>query len=405
VKQVKILFIIVFSLIGLILASCIPGGEQPAQGWPGTAINEGIVYSGSVDGSVVAVNSSTGNLEWSYTIATIAAPASVLSCGQASAPTAIYGTPVVDGDLVYIGSYSGKLLALNPSARSQYLPFPQVRNEEWLYPRTNEVIGGIVGSAVVDEEAVYVTSSDGSVYSLDKEFGDLNWKSKRLAEEGEEKLWMSPEVPDDTIYVSTYDGHIYALSAKTGDLLPWAFESESGSFASAPVIYKDTIFVGSFDNKLYAIKIGDGKPSWNFTGGKWFWAAPVVNEGVVYAGCLDGKIYALNAETGEALWQFESRDPGGKPVPIVSSPVLMDNLLIVADESGNIYVFDMNDKPQDKELVPLKTMSINAVVKGSFCAQEGIVYIRAQDNYLYALDIDRGGLDWKLSLTTETTEE
>ncbi|GAG10450.1 unnamed protein product, partial [marine sediment metagenome] len=191
--------------------------------------------------------------------------------------------PVVDGELVYIGSYSGKVLALSTSARSQYLPFPQVRNGEWLYPRTNEIIGGIVGTPVdtlvVGEEAIYVTSSDGRVYSLDREFGDLNWESDVLVEEGEKKLWTSPAVPGDTIYVSTYDGHIYALSVKTGDLLPWAFESGAG-FASAPVIYKDTIFVGSFDNKLYAIKISDGKPSWNFTGGKWFWAAPVVNEGV-----------------------------------------------------------------------------------------------------------------------------
>jgi outer membrane protein assembly factor BamB len=404
VKQVKILFLIAFSVLSLILASCVPGGGQPAQGWSGTAYHDGIVYSGSMDGKVVAVNSSTGNLEWSYTIAPVAAPSSVLSCGQASAPAALYATPVVDGDLVYIGSYSGKVLALSISARSQYSPFPQVRDGEWLYPRTNEIIGGIVGTPVgtpvVGEEAIYVTSSDGRVYSLDREFGDLNWESDVLVEEGEKKLWMAPGVPGDTIYVSAYDGHIYALSAETGDLLPWAFESEAG-LASSPVIYEDTIFVGSFDNKLYAIKISDGKPSWNFTGGKWFWATPVVNEGVVYAGCLDGKIYALNAETGQELWQFESRDPGGKPVPIVSSPVVMDNLLIVADESGNIYVFDMNDNPQDGELVPLKTMTINAVVLGSFCAQEGTVYVRAQDNHLYALDIDRGGLDWKLSLTTE----
>jgi outer membrane protein assembly factor BamB len=309
-----------------------------------------------------------------------------------SACFSYYGTPIVDGDIVYVGSYSGKVLALNTVARSQDLPFPQTRYGEWEWdsPGTNAGSNAIVAGLVMSDAALYVSSSNGRVYSLDKEFGDLNWESDILYE----KLWTSPAIQGDTLYVSTYDGHIVTLSVETGDLLPGFFESESG-FASHPVIYENTIYVGSFDNKLYAVKIGASELSWSFPGGNWFWAAPLVSEGVVYAGCLDGKVYAIDAQTGERLWEFDAGNP------MVSSPVLMDNLLIVADELGSVYVFDLNAELGDKAIVPLKIISVGAVVEGSLFAQEGLVYIRAQDNWAYVLDIDRGGLSWKSPLTIE----
>jgi outer membrane protein assembly factor BamB len=397
-KQPKILFLAVIALLPLTLVSCATWGTQAAGGWSGTAVHEGTIYVGTMDGRVVAINSSTENLKWSYTTAPVTAPSSGLSCGQTSAATAIYGTPVVDGDIVYIGTYSGQVLALNMLARSQNLTFPQQRYGEWEWdcPIDNAKSNAIVADLLVREDAIYVSSSNSRLYSLDKEFGDLNWESKVL-DETHRKLWTSPAIQGNTLYISTYDGYIYALSIVTGELLNWSFESETG-FASSPVIYGDTIFVGSFDRYLYAVKIGTDVPTWKFPheepAGNWFWASPVVNEGIIYAGCLDGRIYAIETETGGKLWEFDAGNP------IVSSPVLMDNLLIVTDESGTVYVFDLSAEFGD-EAAPLKTISIDADVRSSFSAQEGLVYIRGEDNHLYVVDIDRGGVSWEFDLTIE----
>jgi len=397
-KKSKILFLVIIALLPLILVSCISGGTQSAKGWPGTTVHDGIIYAGSTDGRVVAINSSTENLEWSYSMAPVTAPSSGLSCGQTSAPTAIYGTPLVDRDIVYIGTYSGQVLALNMLARSQNLTFPQQRYGEWNWdcPIDNAKSNAIVADLLLSEDAIYVSSSNGRVYSLDKEFGDLNWESKIL-DEKHRKLWTSPVIQGNTLYVSTYDGHIYALSLEMGELLDWYFESEAG-FASSPVIDEDTIFLGSFDRYLYAVKIGSDLPMWKFPeekqAGNWFWASPIVNEGIVYAGCLDGRVHAIEAKTGGKLWEFDAGSA------IVSSPVLMDNLLIVTDESGTVYVFDLSAELED-EAAPLKTISIGADVRSSFCAQEGLVYIRGEDNWIYVVDIDRGTVSWKVSLTIE----
>jgi outer membrane protein assembly factor BamB len=369
-KQPKILFLVVIVLLPLMLVSCI-GASQPTGGWGGPTLDEGIIYAGTRDGRVVAINASAQELEWEWPDTT-------------GLRGLIYTTPIVHGELLYVGTYSGQLYALTLDRGS----------ERWVYPRTGS-IGAIVGRPVLANETIYVTSSDGRVYALDATYGDLKWKSEPLAD----KLWTSPTVVGSTLYVSTFDGHIYALLTETGELLDWSFEAQAG-FTSSPAVYEETIYVGSFDRYLYAIEMGSNVSMWKFPeekpAGNWFWASPVINEGIVYAGCLDGKVYALEAETGEKLWEFDAASS------IVSSPVLMDNLLLVADESGTVSVFDLSTQFAD-EAVPLKVVSIGAAVRSSFCAQDGLVYIRGEDNSIYVVDIERGEIahGWPLSLVTE----
>lgn len=388
-KQVKIIALIVIALLSLTLVSCIPGTGQPTGGWSGAAVRDGIIYVGSRDGKVVAINSSTRSQQWDYTIIP---------------STSIYTTPIVDGDLVYVGTYNGIVLALNTSARVEDLPFPQARYGEWEWycPIENAKSNAIVADLAMSEDALYVASSNGRVYSLDKGSGDENWKREDIPvlTENAEKLWNSPVIQGNTLYVSTFDGHIYTLSAETGQLLDWSFEAEAG-FASAPVIYEDIIYVGSFDRHLYAATIGSDVPLWKFPqekpAGNWFWASPIINEGIVYAGCLDGKLYAIEAKTGEELWEFDAESP------IVSSPVLIDNLLIVGAESGNVYVINpetgVGERIKNRENSDKPT--INDQIRASLCAHEGLVYVRGEDNQLYIVDIGNKEVSQPIPLTVE----
>ncbi len=367
-KQPKLLSLIAIALLSLVLVSCgFSGRAAVSGGWAGTAFVDGIIYAGSRDGRVMAINASSKDIQWYY---------------ATDAP--VYTTPIVDGDLVYVGTYSGRVYALTISRGI----------ERWIYPRAGS-IGAIVGRLVVANSTMYVSSSDGRVYALDMTYGDLRWKSEPLAD----KLWTSPVIQGDTLYVSTLDGNIYALSVETGELLDWFFESEAG-FASSPVIYGETLFLGSFDRRLNAIEIGSDVPAWKFPregpAGNWFWAPPVVHRGIVYAGCLDGKLYAIEAQTGAELWVFDA----GKP--IVSSPVLLGELLIVIDESGVVYVFDLLAGSGDRAVL-LRTIPIGAGVRSSFSAHNGLVYVRGENNSVYVVDIDQGEVveGWPVSLAIE----
>jgi len=386
-KQPKKLFLVAIALLPLILTSCsLFGGAPVSRGWAGTAFRDGIIYVGTKDGRVVAINASTQSQQWDYTV-----------------NSAIYTTPIVDGDLVYVGTYSGQVLALSTLARSQNLTFPQQRYGEWEWdcPTGKGKSNAIVADLAMSEDALYVASSNGRVYSLDKGTGDENWKREDIPVLAE-KLWTSPVIQGDTLYVSTFAGHVYALSVETGESLNWSFKSDAG-FASSPVIYEGAIYAGSFDRHLYAVKIGSNVSMWKFPqekpAGNWFWASPLVNEGIIYAGCLDGKLYAIEAETGEKVWEFDTGDP------IVSSPILMDNLLIVANEAGNVYVINPQTGNSERIQNPLSSNSnaptINTQIKASFCAYGGLVYIRGEDNQLYVVNIETKIVSKPISLTTQ----
>ena len=385
-KQPKILIVILIALLPFTLVSCLPGGTQSAGGWAGTTIHDGIIYVGTRDGRVVAINSSTESIEWAYSIPSTPQSGG-LSCGETTAPTAIYTTPIVDMDMVYIGTYSGEVYALNIGDG----------DSKWVYPPKGEgYIGAVVGRPIIANGIIYVSSSDGNVYAVNTTNGKFKWKTDDTLAD---KLWTSPTIEDDTLYVSTLDGHIYALSSENGEL-DWSFEADAG-FTSSPVIYENAIFIGSFDRYLYAINISSDVPMWKFPeekpAGNWFWAAPVISEGIVYAGCLDGTVYAIEAGTGENVWEFNAGSP------IIASPLLMDNLLMVAAESGNVYVVNhetgVGERIENRENGDKPT--IDTEIKASLCAHEGMVYVLGEDNQLYAVDVDVGAVIWSLNLAVE----
>ncbi len=382
--RIFISFGILFLFV-LTSGGCI-GGQQKPQGFSGVTAYEGGLYLGSMDGKVIAVDPSTRSEVWSLTFTM---PSKGMSCGSSSTSAYIYSTPLVINGMVCVGIYNGKVLMINPSARSQNLDFPQARSEEWIFPRTDDVIGPVVGSQVEVDNTIFVCSSDGRVYALDVTYGDEKWKSEPLGL----KLWITPVVEEGKVYVSTFEGYIYTLSAEDGSLLPWEFKAEVG-FVSSPMLYEDIILVGSFDRNLNAVRIGDDEPLWTIPGGDWFWSTPVVKDGVVYAGCLDGKLYAIDAKTGNSLWEFNTRE-NIEDDRIVSSPIFVGDLLVVACESGEMYVLNSTDG------VLMDAISIGHPVLGSLCTKDGIVYVRAQDNSLYAVDVEKGKISWELALTVE----
>ena len=371
-KRLGALFFFVMTLLPLLVVSCL-GGGQLVGGWAGVAAHDGVIYLGTRDGRVVAVNASA--------IAENASAQALLWEWPEGSGTRslLYATPVVSGELVYVGTYDGRLYALT-GARGV---------ERWVYPRSGS-IGSIVAKPVVADDSIYVTSSDGRVYALDITYGDLKWRSEPLGG----KLWTSPAVTDDAVLVSTFDGLIYALSKDTGQLLDWYYKSQAG-FASSPVVHEGIIYVGSFDNSLYGIRIGHNESAWRFSGARWFWAAPLVHNATVYAGCLDGKVYAVESNTGRKLWEFDT----GKPV--VCSPVVVDDVLIVVNEAGNVYVIDPETGIGERigNASNGGESSINARVRAACCAADGLVYVRAEDNKLYVINVAERRVSEPIPLT------
>lgn len=380
-KKDKVLFIIGLLLaVGLIGAGCV-GIKSTPEGGSGVAVAGGTLYVAPVlrtaggglgcepqpsVGKLISMDTS-GAQQWEVSLEPSARAGGGFGCAPASVPVAIYGTPAVNGGLVYVGGYNGIVYALNSNSGAL----------RWVYPRQGS-LQPIIGGLVVAGDKVFFGNSDGKVYALDAETGDKKWEFAT-----EDKLWSTPFVDGDTLYIGSFDKRLYALNTADGSE-KWVFEAE-GAITSTPIIYNDALYFGSFDRHLYAVRVEDGSLKWKFMGGNWFWASPAASGNNIYAGCLDGKVYVVDAESGSEVAEINLERP------ISSSPAVVGGSVIVATEAGKVYAIENN---QRREL-----RTLEAKVLAPLYTSNGVVYVHAENDKLYALNVQSGAELWALSLS------
>ena len=370
---------VILVLVGVTVSGCAPIGGQP-RGWSGGTIADGTLFFGSMKGKLVALNTSDGSLLWNPFTLETSRPSGGFGCAPASTTVAIYGTPAVAEDLVYVGGYSGKIYAINSDSGAL----------RWVYPREGN-FEPVIGGLEVAWGKVYIGGSDGKVYALDAETGDWKWDFQTGG-----KIWSTPAIDRDTLFIGSFDKKLYALNAENGSKR-WEFKTE-GAIVSTPVVYNNTVYFGSFDRHLYAVDATDGSLEWKseVEAGSWFWTRPVAFNNIVYAPCLDGKVYALNAESGHEV--VNAIDLGS---PVSSSPVLVDSSIIIATEGGKIYSLDTGNN-QKRQLADVKELADEElIIYSPLVASEGIVYVHAQTkkygSLVYALDAQTGVAKWHYS--------
>jgi outer membrane protein assembly factor BamB len=355
-------------LIGMaiILSGCY-GRGQP-MGWSGATVSGDSVFVGSLEGRLVGFNKTSHERLWENS-----EDAGLL--GTAESKVAIYSTPVVDGELVYLAGYNGKVYAFVSSTGAL----------RWVYPREGS-LEAIIGGLVISQGMIYFGCSDGSVYALDAATGDKLWSFETGA-----KIWSTPATSGDTLYVNSFDKKLYALNASSGSKI-WDFEIGTTSMTT-PLIYENTVYIGSFDRYFYAVDAATGNLRWQseVEGGKWFWAKAVVQNNVIYAPNLDGKVYLLNAENGSEV--AGAVDLGSL---ISSDPVLVGDKIIIATEEGKVYSLNTVNLQYDELFDVTKELgdipeNIDRKIKAPLTADNGVVYIKAQttsEDVLYAVNVE-----------------
>lgn len=375
-KMLLLLVMLLVIVSGVTGLGCIRG-LQPI-GWSGGVVADGTLFVGSKEGRLVAVDIVSGGRQWSEGLKMPASaggfgcmgPAYGGGCGGgAPAKVAIYGTPAIAGDLVYIAGYNGRIYAFNSSSLETM----------WVYPR-EDYLKPIISAPMVSMGKVYFSTSDGMVYALDAATGNKVWGFQ-----AGDKIWSTPASDDDTVYITSFDNKLYALNGENGEM-KWEFNAQ-GALASTPLVYGNKVYVGSLGRYLYAVNVDDGSQEWKFMGESWFWAKPVVYNNVIYAPCLDGKVYILDAESGREVAEAVSLESS-----ISSSPVLVDDRVIVASQQGVIHALDTGSN-KSRELA-----DIEKEIYGPLCVSDGVIYIHTQDLTIHPVDANTGAKFATISL-------
>jgi outer membrane protein assembly factor BamB len=311
------------------------------------AVADGMAFVGSEDGTVYALNASSGALVWSNTTG------------------GILSSPAVADGTVYAGSFDGNVYALDEATG----------NKVWNYTTGNDVYWS---SPAVADGVVFVGSGDNNVYALNASSGALIWNFTTG-----NHVWSSPAVADGVIYAGSEDGTVYALNVSTGALV-WNYTT-NGAVDSSPAVADGVVFVGSQDGKVYALNATTGTQIWNYrTGGAVHYSSPAVADGLVFIGSLDNNVYALNASNGALIWSYTAH------YWVASSPAVAGGIVFVGSTDYRVYALNASTGTL------VWNYKTSGAVNSSPAVADGVVYVGSQDGTVYAF----GKIQYRLTVDT-----
>ncbi len=317
------------------------------------SVADGVLYVGSHDRNLYALDARTGTFLWKY--------------DTMERNDFVSSSPAVSNGVVYIGGMKTKIHALDAYCGELL----------WKYklPIRTTVRTGVSSSPAVANGVVYIANMDGNLYAFNEETGALIWNYQFPGSAyGDNCVFSSPAVSDGVVYIIDYEGNLYALDASTGALL-WntSFGSALGTYGSPSVVNGVVFYGGGRDNTLHALDALTGDVLWDYTTWGSVSYSPAVAEGVVYFGSRDNNTYALNASTGALLWNFTTGNS------VYSSPAVANGVVYVGSYDNNTYALDASTGAL------LWKFDVGGSVMSSPALANGVVYIGSGDGKVYAI--------------------
>lgn len=300
----------------------------PIVGSP--AVAGGVVYIGSEDGILYAVDQETGKEKWKF-----------------ETPRQVVSTPTVANGVVYLVGYDATLTALDAATgkvKWRYTAQLERRfqaNRLHGFPPGYQTIPDswdlyLSSPAVVDGK-VYYGTGDGGVYAIDAQNGLMIWKFNTG-----DVVHASPAVVNGVVYIGSWDSFFYALDADNGQE-KWRFKAGEDNFIhnqvgfqSSAAVVDGVVYTGCRDGHVYALDAATGHKKWEYmTNLSWVNATPAVRDGMVYTGTSDSaRFFALDAKTGRLRFNFDAKGQ------VFASPALAGDLAYVGSSTGRLYTVD-----------------------------------------------------------------
>lgn len=206
-------------------------------------------------------------------------------------------TPAIDAEKVYLPLDNGALVSLRLSDGGL----------SW----KSEIGGVFSASPVADAKNVYVASE--SLPSPKTTYPQATGVLRALSRQSGLTSWMrtlpSPirgdiNVGADNLFVTTTDGRLYSVKKATGEIIWIKYNTAPFSFLHS--LHGDAIYTSDAAGDIIAIDQERGLTLWRYRTRKALRAPVAVFENVVYAGTADGYVFAIDRLTGRNKWRVRT---------------------------------------------------------------------------------------------------
>jgi len=192
-----------------------------------------MVYFGSGDSYIYAVDKRAGSLRWKFKTGDI-----------------VHASPAADSSRVYVGSFDGYFYALKKNTGELLWKFKSVGQH--FFPK-----GEMQGSPLVHGHKIFVGSRDYNIYSLNDSLGYCEWNRKF------EKGWAltTPVYKGQSVYIGTSDDHLLLSIDDFNHSFHWETDLKSNIFG-APALSDSKLYVGTLMGRLLCLDQKSGKIHW-----------------------------------------------------------------------------------------------------------------------------------------------
>jgi len=324
-----------------------------------------MVYVGSSNGLLYAVDALSGQLKWSFNGGGMQMDGPICYQGK------VYVTVSGGGPVYCLNEQTGAIIWSRASAASSGYGTPCVFNGT-VYIGSSKAIGGFI---------------ECSLNAIDANTGTLKW-SKIIANTMYGSLNTATAVAGYVVITEFVTG-LHVLDAVTGNEV-WTIGL--GINSANPLVKNGIIYIGGEFTFLKAYDIATGTIVWqnntifgNTSG------CPVMANNMIYVNA-GFKMYGVNKTTGTIVWSQTSWGSGYFSSASVS---LSDTALYTASNDGFLYGLNLNTGAIKWSFNDF--MSAGTSYSPSPVAANGMVVVNRQDNTLYALSTKTGKLIWKFT--------
>ncbi len=295
------------------------------------AVSNGMIYVGSTDGNLYAVDLESGAQKWKF-----------------ETKVRVPSSPAVSGSIVYFGSYDGNFYAVDAKTGQLKWKFQTggerrfaAKHIHGIQPAAETMpdpFDFYLSSPAVWNGAVYFGSGDGNIYALDTGTGALKWKFQTG-----DVVHASPAIANGILFIGSWDSFFYALDAVTGKE-KWRYKTGEDheiynqvGIQSSAAVMDGVVYFGCRDSNFYALDAATGQKKWSFNNkGSWVITSPAVLDGKVYFATSDtGMFHALDAKSGAPVFSLKFK------WPMFSSPAIAGSMLYIGTHEGKLIAIDL----------------------------------------------------------------